>query len=80
VNAETPTLYVVDNTVLSNFAHIERPDLLQIALAGRGVITGTVRQELEVGEMSGSLPRCDWRWLPIIELSKAERELADLFR
>lgn len=80
MSAESSRLYVVDNTVLSNYARIQRPDLLQLALASRGVTTVSVWQELAVGEARNAIPQCDWRWLPIVELTEAERELASLLQ
>lgn len=72
--------YVVDSTVLSNYARIRRPDLLQLALASQGATTTAVRREIESGEALGTVPRCDWYWLPVIELTEAEQGLSALLR
>jgi len=62
---------LVDTTVLSNFAHIGRPDLLRLALPNAAT-TPQVLVELERGRTSGHLPDCDWNWLEIVALSPAE--------
>ena len=66
-------MILLDNTVLSNFAHVERPDLLRLALPDAHV-TPQVMSELENGVALGRLPDCDWQWLPTVELSPRERE------
>ena len=64
-------MILVDTTVLSNFAHIGRPDLLRLALPDAAT-TPQVLVELERGRTSGHLPDCDWNWLKIVALSPAE--------
>lgn len=78
MSADRPLLYVVDNTVLSNYALINRPDLLRLALASGGTTTAAVRREIEMGEVLSIVPQCDWRWLPVVELTEAEQALATL--
>ena len=56
---------ILDTTLLSNFAHVRRPDLLQSALGGHAVTTATVLAELRAGVNLGWVPRCDWSWLAI---------------
>lgn len=68
-------MQVLDTTVLSNFARIERPDLLRLALGRKDSTTTIVRAELEVGESLGRIPVINWRWLPIVELSLEETGL-----
>jgi predicted nucleic acid-binding protein len=63
---------LTDTTVLSNFAQVERPDLLQevfLALAA----PRQVREELSEGERLGLVPSCDWSWLKTIELTDTEQ-------
>lgn len=68
-------LYVVDNTVLSNFARIEQVNWLRVTLDSRSVTTVTVYQELKLGESLGIVPECNWDWLPVVELTADEHEL-----
>lgn len=63
---------VVDNTVLSNFAHIEQPQLLEAAF-DQPVTAHAVMDELEVGVRTTRIPSVDWSWLPVIELTDDER-------
>lgn len=64
-------MILLDTTVLSNFAHIERPDLLCLALPDAAT-TPHVIAELERGVASGHLPTCDWEWLDVVELTPSE--------
>jgi predicted nucleic acid-binding protein len=64
---------LLDNTVLSNFAHIERPDLLRLALPDAHT-TPQVMAELQSGVTLGRLPVCDWSWLTLVELSPHEQD------
>ena len=60
-----------DTTVLSNFAHAQRPDLLR-TLFVHLYIPRSVREELAQGEREGLIPKADWEWLEVISLSPAE--------
>jgi predicted nucleic acid-binding protein len=62
---------LLDTTVLSNFAHAERLDLLCLALPDAAT-TLHVLAELERGISSGYLPTCDWGWLDVVELTASE--------
>jgi predicted nucleic acid-binding protein len=62
---------LLDTTVLSNFAHIERLDLLRLALPDAAT-TPHVLVELERGISSGHLPTSDWGWLDAVELTPSE--------
>ncbi|MCP4426006.1 MAG: DUF3368 domain-containing protein [Chloroflexi bacterium] len=73
-------LSLIDTTLLSNFAHAGRPDLLQIALGETAVTTPTVLAELRKGETAGFVPAVDWEWLPQITLTPAEEKLAADYR
>jgi predicted nucleic acid-binding protein len=70
---------VLDTTVLSNFAHIRRPDLLHLALGADVYTTPMVLVELRTGEALGLVPRCNWRRLQLVTLSEEEQRLADSF-
>jgi predicted nucleic acid-binding protein len=67
---------VIDNTVLSNFAHIQQPRLLATAL-DQPVTVGAVMTELMAGVELKRIPTVDWTWLPIIELTDEERASAE---
>jgi predicted nucleic acid-binding protein len=62
---------LLDTTVLSNFAHIERLDLLRLALPNAATTLHVVA-ELEKGVASDHLPACDWEWLDVVELTPTE--------
>jgi predicted nucleic acid-binding protein len=76
----TMRLSVVDTTLLSNFAHANRPDLLQTALGKTAVTTATVLSELRQGEAAGLVPWQEWSWLPQTDLTPAEMALAAGYR
>jgi len=59
---------LLDTTVLSNFAHIERLDLLRLALPNAAT-TPQVMAELEIGVAAGYLPNCDCGWLEVVQLT-----------
>ena len=67
---------VIDNTVLSNFAHIEQPRLLGLAF-DNSVTVPTVMNELAEGVRLEHVPDVDWSWLPVIKLTDDERAIAD---
>lgn len=50
-----------DNTVLSNFAIIEREDILTKIFKNSFFTTEEVLEELKRGENRGVLPKRDWR-------------------
>ena len=66
---------LADTTVLSNFAHIERPDLLQ-ALFSRLLAPASVLEELMQGEKRGLIPKCSWDWLEVVMPTAPEEALA----
>jgi predicted nucleic acid-binding protein len=67
---------VLDATLLSNFAHGRRPDLLHLALGEGAATTPAVMAELQAGEALGLVPLCDWDWLTVVEPSNEEQRLA----
>lgn len=73
-------LYVVDNTVLSNFARIAQVNWLRMVLESKSITTVTVYQELKLGESLGIVPVCNWDWLPVVELTADEHELMTRLR
>lgn len=70
---------VLDTTLLSNFAHLQRPELILWALGESLATTPQVMSELRVGEAEGLVPACDWTWLTVLELSQEEQSLAAEF-
>lgn len=64
---------LLDNTVLSNFSTVERPNLVQLALGESAATVEEVYAELQAGIQLGKLPPCDWSWLPVLRLGESER-------
>jgi len=69
---------VVDATVLSNVAYVERPELLRQAFDSL-VAPAAVMAEWREGVRLGRVPAVEWPWLPEIELTAAERLAAEEF-
>lgn len=70
------TAAVIDNTLLSNFAHIQQPQLLEAAF-DQPVTVHAVMDELAIGVQTARIPSVDWSWLPIIELTDEERAMTE---
>lgn len=66
---------LLDNTVLSNFTRVERPDLVRRALSEDAATSEMVWGELQTGIRIGKLPSQDWSWLSILPLTEAEQPL-----
>ena len=66
-------LTLLDNTVLSNFAVVERSDLIRLSLGDAAATADEAFAECQVGMRLGRLPVCDWSWLRILELNEDER-------
>src|SRR5215213_7700588 len=66
---------VSDTTVLNNFAQVRQPHLLRGVLPGLAAPADVI-EELLAGERLGTVPRGDWSWLQILELTEAERQYA----
>jgi len=66
---------LLDTTLLSNFAHVERPDVL-LSVLGDAATTPQVLDELREGERLGLVPLCDWSWLPIWTPTQDEMRVA----
>lgn len=69
-------LSLLDTTILSNFAHAQRPDLVQFTLKETAATTGAVMAELRRGEALGLVMHVDWTWLTVLELTQSEEALA----
>ena len=63
---------LLDNTVMSNFAVVECPDLLRIAFGDTLATPQQAFDELEAGIRAGKLPRLNWQWLPVWTLDAIE--------
>jgi predicted nucleic acid-binding protein len=70
---------LLDNTVLSNFTAIKRPDLVRLALGEDAATSEAAWAELQAGIHICKLPAQDWSWLPVLSLTEAEIPLYDLF-
>jgi predicted nucleic acid-binding protein len=70
-----PVTTLLDTTLLSNFAHARRPDLL-LSVLGLAATTPQVMAELRKGEALGFVPTCDWSWLPVWVSTEAEARTA----
>ncbi len=68
-------ILLLDNTVLSNFALVGRSDLLRQTLGTTAATTAQVMAEFEAGVKLGRVPTTDWKWLPTLTLSPAEKDL-----
>lgn len=66
---------LLDNTILSNFAVVQRPDLLQHMLGTVAATTADVVAEFEAGVAVKRVPATDWGWLPVLALSSQEQVL-----
>jgi predicted nucleic acid-binding protein len=64
--------YLLDITVLSNLAHVRRPDLPRTVLGSNVTVTPNIMAELRIGEQAGLVPRCDWTWLTVLTPTAAE--------
>jgi len=73
-----PIAVLVDTTVLNNFAHVRRPDLLRWTYP-QAIVPPIVLAELTAGERLGIVPLCDWTWLEIAPLSGDESARAQEF-
>lgn len=74
--SDSPPAYLLDTTVLSNFAHVRRPDLPRTVLGASLAVTPGVLAELRAGEQTGQVPTCDWTWLTVLVPTAAESALA----
>ena len=63
---------LLDNTVMSNFAVIERPDLLPTAFGSKLATSQQAFDELQADVRLGKLPSLDWSWLPVWTLEEGE--------
>ncbi len=69
---------LLDNTVLSNFARIDRHDLV-MNLWPSCATTLETWQEFQTGIIIGKLPKNAWKGLSLIELTAVEHEFSNGF-
>ncbi len=65
-------MIVIDNTVLSNFALVQRPKFIRHAFREKVGTTDQVFNELTRGVELGRLPECSWEWLERIRMTASE--------
>ncbi len=71
---------LLNNTLLSNFSVIARPDLVQVAFESELVATTeAVMAEHNKGVAEGHLPECDWSWVKLLTMTQAEQGDFDQF-
>jgi len=71
---------MLDTTVLSNFAHVQRPHLIRSAMGETAFTTPIVMAELDKGVKGGWVPDCNWSWLQVLEPDKDVIAMASEFR
>ena len=67
---------LLDNTVLTNLALVERDDLPSLLCGEAVATTAAALGEFQAGVETGLIPRSCWRELPVIELTTEEAALA----
>ena len=70
---------LLDNTVLSNFWIVQRPDLVCAAFVEQVSTTKQAFQEMQDGIAIGKIPACDWNWLTRVELTSTEKAQFEVF-
>lgn len=65
-------MVLIDNTVLSNFALVQRPEYIRIAFLEQVGTTEHVFTELTNGVTLGRLPACQWEWLEKVRMTEEE--------
>lgn len=68
---------LLDNTVLSNFAFVNRPELVLRLWGDRCSVTTAVLNEYQMGVSLYDLPKTVWDALSILQLEPSEQQLAD---
>ncbi len=71
---------LLDNTVLSNFAITQRPDVISVTLEKLAATTGEVMHEQNEGVKLGRIPQTDWSWLPLLSLTPSAQSLCAQLR
>jgi len=68
---------LLDNTVLTNFALIGRPDLVLRLWRSATCTTPATQAEYQAGVAAGLVPAAAWADLPVVALTEAEAGFAD---
>lgn len=68
-------IFLLDNTVLSNFALVNRIELLTNAFGNQSATTSQVLDEFENGVARGRLPETRLDWLEILDMEAEEEPL-----
>ena len=72
-----PALVLLDNTALTNFALVQRPDLVLNLFGDRCATTTAVFDEYQAGIINRGLPAHSWDNLPVLTLHSAEQTFAE---
>lgn len=70
---------LLDNTVLSNFSTVQRPDLVRAAFVEQVGTTEQAFQEMVEGIAVGKIPACDWDWLARVAVTPGEQVQFEAF-
>jgi predicted nucleic acid-binding protein len=70
---------LLDNTVLSNFSTVRRPDLVRAAFVEQVGTTEQAFQEMLDGIAIGKISACDWDWLAHVTLTPMEQAQFEAF-
>jgi predicted nucleic acid-binding protein len=70
---------LLDNTVLSNFSIVRRPDLVRAAFVEQVGTTEQAFQEMQDGVAVGKIPACNWDWLARVTLTPVEQVQFETF-
>ena len=70
---------LLDNTVLSNFSIVRRPDLVRAAFVEQVGTTEQAFQEMQDGVTVGKIPVCNWDWLARVTLTPGEQVQFEVF-
>lgn len=68
-------IFLLDNTVLSNFALLGHLELLQLAFGDKLATAGQVLEEFDAGVIRGVLPESDLSWLLRLDLWPQEEPI-----
>ena len=68
---------VLDNTVMSNFALVERAGWLRAIWPSMLVTSSEAWDQLQVGIHLGRIPDTEWSWLAVLTLTEEERKVRD---
>jgi len=72
---KTSPIVLLDNTVLSNFSAVQRPDLVRLAVGASASIVQEVLDELKEGVRRNAIPQVDWSWLPVVSMTDEEQSV-----